>query len=65
MGVNYGQRRNRSEDLKALPDTVLATLGQTNINYEKYDFQQVADLINKNLDKAQKNYNKKFNFPNV
>lgn len=63
MGVNYGKFRNRSEELPALPDVVLATIGQDNINYEKYDYQQVADLINKNLDIAQARYNKRFNFP--
>jgi len=63
MGINYGQKRNRSEDLPALRDTVLASIGATNINFEKYDYTQIADEINKNLDAAQKRYNEKFNFP--
>lgn len=63
MGVNYGKKRNRSEDLPALRETVLASIGATNIKYEKYDYQQIADEINKNLDAAQKRYNEKFNFP--
>lgn len=63
MGVNYGKFRNRMEELPALPDTVLATIGANNINYEKYDYQQIADKINSELDKAQKRYNEKYNFP--
>ena len=63
MGVNYGKFRNRSEDLPALRETVLASIGATNIIYEKYDYTQIADEINRNLDLAQARYNKKFNFP--
>ena len=63
MGVNYSKKRNRSEDLPALRETVLASIGATNINYEKYDYQQIADEINRNLDKAQARFNEKFNFP--
>jgi len=63
MGVNYGKFRNRSEDLPVLRDTILASIGQTNINFEKYDYQQIAEEINRNLDIAQKRYNEKFNFP--
>jgi len=63
MGVNYGKRRNRSEDLPALRETILASIGVTNINFEKYDYTQIADEINKNLDAAQKRYNERFNFP--
>ena len=63
MGVNYGKFRNRSEDLPALRETVLASIGATNINYEKYDYTQIADEINRNLDIAQARYNEKYNFP--
>ncbi|MFV2014889.1 MAG: hypothetical protein ACC656_05655 [Candidatus Heimdallarchaeota archaeon] len=63
MGINYGKKRNRSEDLPALRETVLSSIGATNINYEKYDYQQVADQINENLDSAQDRYNEKYNFP--
>ena len=63
MGINYGKRRNRMEDLPALRETVLASIGATNINYEKYDYTQIADEINRNLDIAQAKYNEKFNFP--
>lgn len=63
MGINYGEKRNRSEDLPALRETVLASIGATDINYEKYDYQQIADEINRNLDDAQDRYNEKFNFP--
>ena len=62
MGVNYGKFRNWSEDLPALRETVLASIGATNINYEKYDYTQIADEINRNLDIAQSRYHEKFNF---
>ena len=63
MGVNYGQKRNRDESLRDLFPTVLESLGQYDLKYEKYDFQATADLVNKNLDKVQARYNKRFNFP--
>lgn len=65
MGINYGQFRNRSEDLKSLPGTVLESIGDTNLNYEKYDYQETAALVNENLDKAQADYNRRFNFPDT
>ncbi len=63
MGINYGQFRNRSEDLGDLPGTVLESIGDTNLNYEKYDYTETADLVNKNLDKVQADYNERFNYP--
>ncbi len=53
MGINYGQFRNRSEDLRDLPGTVLESIGDTNINYSKYDYTETAVLVNENLDKVQ------------
>ena len=63
MGINYGQFRNRSEDLKSLPGTVLESLGDENLRYEKYDYTETAELVNRNLDKVQADYNKRFNYP--
>ncbi len=63
MGINYGQTRNRSEDLKSLPGTVLESIGDTNLNYEKYDYTETAALVNENLDKVQADYNERFNYP--
>ena len=63
MGVNYGQKRNRSESLKSLPGVVLESLGDYDILYSKYDFEETAALVNKNLDETQAKYNKRFNFP--
>lgn len=63
MGINYGQFRNRSEDLKDLPGTVLESLGDDNLRYEKYDYTETAALVNENLDKVQANYNARFNYP--
>jgi len=63
MGINYGQFRNRSEDLRDLPGTVLESIGDDNLRYEKFDYQETADLINRNLDVVQARYNERFNFP--
>ncbi len=63
MGINYGQFRNRSEDLRALRGTVLESLGDDNLRYEKFDYEETAALINENLDRVQTEYNARFNFP--
>ena len=63
MGINYGQFRNRSEDLRDLPGTVLESLGDDNLRYSKYDYEETAALINENLDRVQAEYNARFNFP--
>ena len=63
MGVNYGQSRNRREDLRALRGTVLEALGDDNLRYEKYDYEETAALINENLDRVQAEYNRRFNYP--
>ncbi len=65
MGFNYGQRRNRGESLSALRETVLASLGETDIHFQNYDFQQTADYINAILDRQQEKYNRKYNFPDT
>lgn len=53
MGVKY-VKRNRMEDLPTIPDSVLASIGMTNINFEKFDEQLIYDQINKELDIQQK-----------
>ena len=63
MGINYGQFRNRSEDLKALRGVVLESIGDDNLRYEKFDYEETAALINENLDRVQADYNRRFNYP--
>ena len=63
MGVNYGQRRDRSQSLTALPGVVLESLGDDNLRYSKFDYEETAALINENLDRVQAEYNARFNFP--
>jgi hypothetical protein len=41
----------------------LESIGDDNLNYEKYDYEETAALINENLDKAQADYNLRFNYP--
>jgi len=67
MGVNYGQQRNRLEELKAtniVNPVVLASIGDTDMEVWQYDYQQIADQINEELDRVQEEYNRRFNFPN-
>lgn len=63
MGINYGQQRPRLEELKSLPGPTLASLGDEDIEFDIYDYQQVADEINEQLDKTQAAYNERYNFP--
>lgn len=52
MGVKY-VRRNRMEDLPNVPVEVLVAIGQSNINFEKFDEQLIWDKINARLDIEQ------------
>jgi len=63
LGINYGQFRDRSQDLKSLRGTILESLGDDNLRYEKYDYEETAALINENLDRVQTRYNIRFNYP--
>jgi len=63
LGINYGQFRNRNEDLRSLRGTVLESLGDDNLRYSKYDYTETAILINANLDRVQAAYNERFNYP--
>jgi hypothetical protein len=56
MGVRY-VKRNRMEGLPSVPDPVLASIGMTNIKFEKFDEQLIFDIINKELDIQQKRIN--------
>lgn len=61
MGRRY-EKRDRLTSFRSdkVSDVLLSSLGSIDINYEKYDEQQIADTINKQLDKAdariQKNW---------
>ena len=63
MGVNYGQLRNRMEDLKDLSGPTMASIGDTDIEFDIFDYTQIADEINAQLDITQANYNERYNFP--
>lgn len=66
MGVNFGQMRNRLEELKQtniVNPVVLASIGDTDIEIWEYDYQQVADHINEELDRVQTDYNERYHFP--
>lgn len=53
MGLRY-QKRNRLESFEGLSDALLYGLGTTDINYEKYDEQIIADIVNARLDEQEK-----------
>ena len=66
MGVNFGQQRNRLEELKGtniVNPVVLASIGDTDMEVWQYDYQQIADRINEELDRVQREYNERYNFP--
>jgi hypothetical protein len=56
MGLKY-VKRPRLQDLPAIPDITLASIGANNLQYEKYDEQVIFDQINKQLDLVQKRIN--------
>jgi hypothetical protein len=47
------------ESFRGLPDNLLYSIGSDDINYEKYDEQIIADLINKKLDEQQERIDSK------
>lgn len=51
------------QDLRSLRGVVLESIGETNLNYSKYDYEETADLVNRQLDKVQARYNERFNYP--
>ncbi len=53
MGVNYGRNRDRLTSFKNPGDLVSYSLGQHSLNWEKFDEQIIADIINEGLDKQQ------------
>lgn len=57
MGFNFIPRR-RLESLPAIPLAALFGIGTTDLNYEKYDETIIFDLVNKNLDRAQRRLNR-------
>ena len=59
MGFNYGQRRNRLHDLN-VSDGVLGYALNDKLEFEKYDIQQIADIVNKKLDKASEDLKNRF-----
>lgn len=64
MGVNYGDTRPRMESLGITDEVILASIGTYDYNYEKFSItEEVADRTNRQLDKVQERYNKRFNFP--
>ena len=54
MGFNY-EKRGRAQELNVKDDGRLVgySLSDRNINFEKHDFEDVAIIANKQLDKAE------------
>ena len=52
MGFNYGQKRNRMQDLNVADPLLGYALSDQNLDFEKYDIQQVTDKVNEKLDRA-------------
>mgnify|MGYP000324280617 CR=1 FL=1 len=58
MGLRRG-KRGRMESLRKIPDEALASIGATNIEFEKYDEQLIWDNVNKRLDIQQEKIDNK------
>ncbi len=56
MGYNYGQRRGRGQELNVGHDDSLIgyALSDQNLSFEKHDVQDVADIVNRQLDDAER-----------
>lgn len=64
MGINYGDTRPRMESLSITDEVILASIGTTDYTHEKFEIiEEVAERTNRQLDKVQEKYNKRFNFP--
>ena len=62
MGVNYGQRRPRMEDLKNPTEIVETTIGEKELKMTHFDEQLIYDKINAELDKQEAKIKKKSEF---
>ena len=62
MGVNYGQRRQRSSDLQNPGELVSEAIGKKDIDMDHYDEQQTFDHINAKLDIQEAKLKKKSEF---
>lgn len=50
MGVNYGQRRQRSSDLQNPTEIVETTIGEKDFDMSHWDEQLIFDKINAAID---------------
>lgn len=50
MGVNYGQRRQRSSDLQNPTDIVMTSIGVKDFDMSHYDEKLIYDVINEKID---------------
>lgn len=62
MGVNYGQRRQRSSDLVNPTDIVETTIGEKDFDMSHWDEQLIYDVINEKLDVQEDKLKKKTEF---
>jgi len=62
MGVNYGQRRQRSADLANPTDIVETTIGEKDFDMSHWDEQLIYDVINAKLDIQEDKLKKKTEF---
>ena len=54
MGRNFGQRRKRMESFQNPGPETLAAIGARDINFEKFDEQEIFNKINRKLDEVEK-----------
>ena len=60
MGFAY-ERRGRAESLRDTDGTLIGyALSEKNIDFEKHDYQDVAQIVNRQLDRAAKQLRERF-----
>lgn len=62
MGVNYGQRRQRSADLTNPTEIVETTIGEKDLDMSHWDEKLIYDVINAAIDKQEAKLARKTQF---
>lgn len=64
MGIGY-ERRSRAEQLRHTADDRLIgyALSESDLNFEKHGIEDVAEIVNRQLDRAEQNLRKAGRFP--
>ena len=53
MGINFGHKRPRLEPLRMPTNLMGYALSRNDIKFENFDEHQVADVVNRQLDRVE------------